>query len=116
MTEETFNPLDGETTALFEALTDDELAYLAAYHPIMFHQICHNLTLEGQLALEGKLNKKSIQDLFDKYAPEIVAFDTMGHIDVMSEIGKLTPPRVSLWQRIKTWLYSKFSKTDKNGL
>ena len=73
-----------------EVMSDEDLAFIAAYYPMMLQSMCVMATLEDQLESEGKDPGQKI---------------------VIAEPRKSKNLFVRLWYKFKQWLFFKFGKT-----
>tara|TARA_B100001939_G_C16642526_1_gene488280 strand:- start:107 stop:412 length:306 start_codon:yes stop_codon:yes gene_type:complete len=73
-----------------EVMSDEDLAFIAAYYPMMLQSMCVMATLEDQLESEGKDPGQKI---------------------VIAEPGKPKNLFLYLWSKFKQWLFFKFGKT-----
>lgn len=73
-----------------EVMSDEDLAFIAAYYPMMLQGMCVIATLEDQLEKEGK---------------------DLGQKIVIAEPGKPKNLFLYLWSKFKQWLFFKFGKT-----
>lgn len=74
-----------------KAMSDEDLAFVATYYPLMLQNMCMMVTLEDQLEYEGKDPSQKIV------------------------IGRARKPKnlfVRLWHKFKTWRFFKFGKTE----
>jgi hypothetical protein len=75
-----------------EILPDEDLTYIATYNPSMISDMCILLTLENQLRKEGKLPQ--LEEIPQKiWIPENWF--------------------VYSWRKIKKWLFSRFTMTER---
>jgi hypothetical protein len=73
-----------------EVMSDEDLAFIAAYYPMMLQSMCVMATLEDQLESEGKDPGQKI---------------------VIAEPRKSKNLFVRLWHKFKQWRFFKFGKT-----
>lgn len=73
-----------------EAMSDEDLAFVAAYYPMMLNNMCMMITLEDQLEKEDK---------------------EISHKIVIAKPGKPENLFLYLWNKFKQWLFFKFGKT-----
>lgn len=73
-----------------EVMSDEDLAFIAAYYPLMLQSMCVMATLEDQLESEGKDPGQKI---------------------VIAEPRKSKNLFVRLWHKFKQWRFFKFGKT-----
>jgi hypothetical protein len=73
-----------------EVMPEEDLAFIAAYYPMMLQSMCVMATLEDQLENEGKDPGQKI---------------------VIAEPRKSKNLFLYLWNKFKQWLFFKFGKT-----
>jgi hypothetical protein len=73
-----------------EVMPEEDLAFIAAYYPMMLQSMCVMATLEDQLENEGKDPGQKI---------------------VIAEPRKSKNLFLRLWYKFKQWLFFKFGKT-----
>ena len=73
-----------------KAMSDEDLAFVATYYPMMLNSMCIIATLENQLEIEGKDPGQKI---------------------VIAEPRKPQNLFLYLWSKFKQWLFFKFGKT-----
>ena len=74
-----------------KAMSDEDLAFVATYYPLMLQSMCMMITLEDQLEYEGKDPSQKIV------------------------IGRARKPKnlfLYLWNKFKQWRFFKFGKTE----
>ena len=74
-----------------EAMSDEDLAFVAAYYPMMLNGMCMMITLEDQLQKENKEISNTI---------------------VIAKPGKPKNLFLYLWNKFKQWRFFKFGKTE----
>jgi len=72
-----------------EAMSDEDLAFVAAYYPMMLNGMCMMVTLEDQLEKEDK---------------------EVSHKIVIAKPGKPKNLFLYLWNKFKQWRFFKFGK------
>ena len=74
-------------------IPEEDLVFIATYNPLAFKQMCSMLALEQQLNREGK------------------SF----HNSVVLQPRKPEKWFVSLWYKVKKWLFLRFTKTESEN-
>ena len=73
-----------------KAMSDEDLAFVATYYPMMLNSMCMMITLEDQLEKEDK---------------------EVSHKIVIAKSRKPKNLFLYLWGKFKQWLFFKFGKT-----
>lgn len=74
-----------------EAMSDEDLAFIATYYPMVLNGMCVAITLEDQLQKENKKISNKI---------------------VIAKPGKPRNLFLYLWNKFKQWRFFKFGKTE----
>lgn len=74
-----------------KAMSEEDLAFVATYYPVMLKDMCLMLSLEDQLKKENK---------------------EVSHKPVILKPRKSKNLFLYLWHKFKQWLFFKFGKTE----